>query len=131
LVNHDEIVSTGYNGAPRGRENCTDLNFCIREKIGVPRGERTELCRSVHSEMNACISAAREKMIGGTLYLAGIEYNSKDYVKDACCCSMCKRIVINAGIKSVVIRDDKEHYRVIPVDDWIANDESIAGTFGY
>ena len=59
IVKDDEVISTGYSGAPRGRENCTDLNYCVRTRLNVPRGERYELCRSVHAEMNAVISAAR------------------------------------------------------------------------
>ena len=71
IVKNDEIISTGYNGAPRGRRNCVDLGRCARETMQVPRGERYELCRSVHAEANAIISAARRDMVGGTLYLAG------------------------------------------------------------
>jgi len=63
IVKNDEVVSTGYVGAPRGRDNCIDLGFCIREQLNVPRGERYELCRSVHAEANAIISAARERML--------------------------------------------------------------------
>ncbi len=131
IVNHDEVISTGYVGAPRGRKNCTDLNVCIRTKLGVPRGERYELCRSVHAEQNAIISAPRDKMIGATMYLCGREVDTGEYVKNSCCCSLCKRFVINAGIKRVVIRDDKDNYRVIEVLDWIMNDESLEGTLGY
>ena len=71
IVKNDEIVSTGYNGAPRGRKNCMDLGYCTREAMNVPSGERYELCRSVHAEMNAIISAARRDTLGATLYLAG------------------------------------------------------------
>ena len=131
IVNHDEVISTGYVGAPRGRKNCTDLNVCVRTKLGVPRGERYELCRSVHAEQNAIISAPRDKMIGATMYLCGREVDTGEYVKNSCCCSLCKRFVINAGIKRVVIRDDKDNYRVIEVLDWIMNDESLEGTLGY
>lgn len=131
IVNHDEVISTGYVGAPRGRKNCTDLNVCIRTKLGVPRGERYELCRSVHAEQNAIISAPRDKMIGATMYLCGREVDTGEYVKNSSCCSLCKRFVINAGIKRVVIRDDKDNYRVIEVLDWIMNDESLEGTLGY
>ena len=69
IVNNDQIVSTGYTGAPRGRKNCCDLGFCIRQERNIPRGERYELCRSVHAEANAIIHASREQMIGATLYL--------------------------------------------------------------
>ena len=71
IVKNDEIISTGYNGAPRGRRNCVDMGLCTREAMQVPRGERYELCRSVHAEANAIISAARRDMVGGTLYLVG------------------------------------------------------------
>lgn len=131
IVNNDEVVSTGYVGAPRGRENCSDLGECIREKMNVPRGERYELCRSVHAEANAIISASRDKMIGSSLYLSGVEMITGEYVKNSSCCSMCKRMVINAGIKKVYVRDDKERYRIIEVEDWINNDETLKGTFGY
>lgn len=131
IVKNDEIISTGYVGAPRGRANCTDLGYCVRQKLNIPRGERYELCRSVHAEANAIISASRESMIDSTLYLVGLEFPDLTYVQNACCCSMCKRMVINAGISKVVIRDDKDQYREILVEDWISEDESIRGEFGY
>lgn len=131
IVKNDEVISTGYVGAPRGRKNCCDIGECIRSKLNIPRGERYELCRSVHAEANAIISASRDKMIGSTLYLTGIEAETGEYVKNAVCCSMCKRMVINAGIKEVYIRDTKDDYRVIDVADWIENDESLEGIFGY
>lgn len=131
IVKNDEIISTGYVGAPRGRQNCTDLGYCVRNQLNIPRGERYELCRSVHAEANAIISAARESMIDSTLYLVGLELPELTYVTNASCCSMCKRTVINAGISKVVIRDDKENYRIINVNDWINNDESILGELGY
>ena len=131
IVKNDEVISTGYVGAPRGRQNCTDLNYCIRQKQNIPRGERYELCRSVHAEANAIISAPRDKMLDSTLFLCGNEVDSGEYVKSSCCCSMCKRMVINAGIKTVIIRDDEQTYRVIDVQDWIERDESVDGTLGY
>ena len=131
IVKNDEVISTGYVGAPRGRKNCTDLGFCIRQQMGIPRGERYELCRSVHAEANAIISASRDKMLDATLYLTGVEVADGSYVSNSCCCSMCKRMVINAGIKEVIIRDDKDNYRIIPVSDWIENDESLEGKKGY
>lgn len=131
IVNHDQIVSTGYVGAPRGRQNCCDLGYCVRAEQNIPRGERYELCRSVHAEVNAIISASREEMIGGTLYLVGVEVDSGEYVQNASSCSMCKRVIINSGIERVVIRDDKEKYRIIDVIDWIMNDGSVNGERGY
>ena len=117
--------------APRGRQNCTDLGYCVRQKLNIPRGERYELCRSVHAESNAIISAERAKMVDSTLYLSGREVDTNEIIKNSICCSMCKRLVINAGIKTVIVRDTPEEYRVIDVADWIKNDESIAGEFGY
>ena len=131
IVNNDVIISTGYAGAPRGRKNCSDLGYCLRSKLGIPRGERYELCRSVHAEMNAIISASRERMIGATLYLCGREVDTGEYIKNSSCCSMCKRVVINAGIEKVVIRDDDESFRTVDGMDWIVNDESILGEVGY
>ena len=132
IVKNDEVVSTGYVGAPRGRANCIDLGFCIREQMKVPRGERYELCRSVHAEANAIISASRERMLGSSIYLTGIDkMDNGNYVRNANPCSMCKRLIINAGIEMVYIRDDKDNYRVIKVQEYIDNDESLHGKMGY
>lgn len=131
IVKNDEIISTGYVGAPRGRANCSDIGYCIRQKLDIPRGERYELCRSVHAEANAIISAPRDRMIDSTLYLVGREVESGKYIENANSCSMCKRLVINAGIRIVVIRIDENNYKVIPVSTWIENDESLEGIMGY
>ena len=131
IVCNDEIVATGYNGAPRGRANCIDQGVCIREKLNIPRGERYEVCRSVHAEANAIISASRKEMLGATLYLVGRDATTGEYVQNASSCSMCKRMVINAGIARVVIRDTKSQYRVVQVQDWVEKDESMEGLFGY
>ncbi|MBN2260187.1 MAG: cytidine deaminase [Clostridiales bacterium] len=131
IVKHDEIISTGYTGAPRGRENCIDLGFCIREKLEVPRGTQYELCRSVHAEANAIISASRKDMIGSDLYLVGVEKGTLKYVQNANSCSMCKRLIINAGIDRVIIRDSIENYRIIEVAEWIENDDSLSSQSGY
>lgn len=131
IVNYDRIISTGYTGAPRGRKNCIDMGECIRTKLGIPRGERYELCRSVHAEANCIINAAREDMIGATLYLVGREVESGELVANASSCSMCKRHIINAGIERVVIRNTENEYTVISVSDWVENDESLNGTLGY
>ena len=125
MVKDEEIISSGYNGAPRGRCNCVDMGFCTREAMKVPRGERYELCRSVHAEANAIISAARRDMVGGTLYLVGRDARTNALLPDAMSCSMCKRQIINAGIDRVVIRMTETEYRTIPVSDWIENDDSI------
>lgn len=131
IVKNDEIISTGYTGAPRGRENCLDRGICVREELKIPRGTRYEMCRSVHAEANCIISASRRDMIGADLYLAGKEVSSGEYVKNTSSCAMCKRQIINAGIERVIIRDDKENYRIIPVQDWIDNDDSLDMIEGY
>ena len=131
IVKNDEVISTGYVGAPRGRANCSDLGYCLRTQLNVPRGERYELCRSVHAEANTIISGSRRDMLGSTLYLAGQEVPTGEYIQNATCCSMCKRMVINAGIETVVVRDDKDHYRIIPVSSWVEEDESLQGQLGY
>ena len=125
IVRNDEIISTGYNGAPRGRRNCSDLGRCTRESLNIPSGERYELCRSVHAEANAIISASRRDMIGATIYLVGRDARTNELLSDAMSCSMCKRQIINAGIDWVVIRQTPTQYRTIPVSDWVENDDSI------
>ena len=132
IVKNDEIISTGYVGAPRGRQNCCDIGRCIRQELNIPRGERYEVCRSVHAEANAIISAPRDKMIGATLYLAGRDAKTGELVANANSCSMCKRMIINAGIKTVIVRDTNDDFRVIDVDsEWIVQDESLEGVMGY
>lgn len=131
IVHNDEIVSTGYNGAPRGLKNCCDLGICTREKLNVPRGQRYELCRSVHAEANCIISAARTDMLGATLYLACHNAVTGELYGDVEPCTMCKRLIINAGIKEVIVRVDRDSYNVITVSDWIENDKSIDGSEGY
>ncbi len=123
IVKNDEIIATGYNGAPRGRRNCVDMGYCTREALAVPRGERYELCRSVHAEANAIISAARRDMVGATLYLVGRNAQTKELLGDATSCSMCRRTIINAGIARVVIRRTATEFEVVDVQDWVAQDD--------
>lgn len=131
IVNDDEIVSTGYAGAPRGRQNCIDLGRCLRIENNIPRGERYEMCRSVHAEANCIISARRRDMIGATLYLVCVDPVSGEVVPNTTSCSMCKRLVINAGIEKVIVRETADEYSVYNVSDWIENDESLDYNPGY
>ena len=131
IVKNDTIVSTGYNGAPRGRKNCTDIGVCMRDKLNIPRGERYEMCRSVHSEANAIIAASREQMLGATLYMACVDAKTGELVCDTCSFMMCKRLVINAGIETVIIRTGTDTYKIIDVQSWIDDDDSLSGVFGY
>lgn len=130
IVRNDEIISTGYNGAPRGRKNCIDLGYCTRDALKIPSGERYELCRSVHAEANAIISASRAEMLGGTLYLAGRDAKTGELLSNATSCSMCRRQIINAGLKRVVIRNTPTEYTVVDTQDWITNDDSLPDIIG-
>ena len=126
IVQNDEIVSSGYNGAPRGRKNCGDLGYCAREAMNIPSGQRYELCRSVHAEANAIISAPRREVLGATLYMACKDPATGELVPGSTSCSMCRRLIINAGIAQVVIRDTAAEYRVVDVEkEWIEDDDSI------
>ena len=131
IVKNDVILSTGYNGAPRGRANCIDLAYCMRDKLNIPRGERYEMCRSVHSEANAIINASRDQMLGATLYMACTDPKTGLLVEGTNSCMMCKKLIINAGITTVVVRDTREDYRIIDVESWIDDDDSLSGVFGY
>lgn len=123
IVKNDEIISTGYNGAPRGRANCVDMGYCTREAMKVPRGERYELCRSIHAEANAIISASRRDMVGGTIYLVGRDARTGELLPDATSCMMCRRMVINAGLEKVIIRRTPTEFEVVPVSDWVKEDD--------
>ena len=100
IVKNDEIVATGYNGAPRGDENCCDVGSCWRERNNIPHGEQYEKCVAVHAEQNAIISASRRDMLGSTLYLSGFEAGRP--IEDATPCLICARLIKNAGIARVV-----------------------------
>ena len=131
IVKNDEIISTGYNGAPRGRKNCDDLGFCYREQMEIPRGERYELCRSVHAEQNAIISASRNELIDADLYMVGINAKTGEIEPKSTSCMMCKRVVINSGIKRVIVREPDNKYTIYNVEDWISDDDSLNGKMGY
>ena len=126
IVQDDEIVSSGYNGAPRGRKNCGDLGYCAREALNIPSGERYELCRSVHAGANAIISAPRREVLGATLYMVCKDPETGALIPGSTSCSMCRRLIINAGISQVIIRDTPTDYRVVDVErEWIDRDDSI------
>ena len=126
IVQNDEIVSSGYNGAPRGRKNCGDLGWCTREAMNIPSGQRYELCRSVHAEANAIISAPRREVLGATLYMACKDPATGELIPGSTSCSMCRRLIINAGIARVVIRDTPTDYRLVDVEkEWVEEDDSI------
>ncbi len=119
IVKGNRIESTGYCGAPRGTPNCSDLEKCVREELKIPSGQRYELCRSVHAEMNAVINAARDgrSIVGGTLYLYGEDAKDGSIV-DAELCRLCKRVVINVGLQKVIVRK-KEGIIHYSVKEWV------------
>lgn len=133
IVNKDEIISTGYSGAPRGRENCIDLGFCSKKKFFPDvRHAGYDACRSVHAEMNAIISSSRKDMMGGTLYLVQYRTDSGEYEENPGCCQMCRKLIINSGIQRVIVRDTSDiGYKIIEVDEWIKNDDLLNGKITY
>lgn len=126
IVNDDQIVSTGYAGAPRGVANCVDLGRCLREQLAVPAGQRYELCRSVHAEMNAVIHASRAQTLGATLYLAGIEVKTGELTANPEPCLLCRRVIINAGIKLVVVQPKGRGIVRLNPEDWIIEENQAA-----
>jgi len=131
IVNHDEIISTGYNGAPRGCVNCNDKGICIREELNIPRGTKYELCAGVHAEQNALLSASRNETIGADIYLVCKNAVDNTYINDAEPCSLCKKLIINSGIKNVYIRNSTNEYTIISVEKWIENEKLLLGINGY
>lgn len=106
IVKNDEIIATGYNGSARGEINCSDLGRCWREEHHIPHGEQYEKCQAVHAEANAIISAPRQRMLGGTLYLAGWENDQRMEAPQPC--KMCARLIRNAGIINIVNGEETE-----------------------
>ena len=133
IVNHDEIIATGYNGAPRGRKNCSELGYCRKKKIFPDtRHAGYDACRGVHSEQNALVSAARRDMIDADLYLVAIRCDTNDYEEGPNSCMLCRKLIINSGIRRVFIRIHQDEYRMIDVEkDWIVEDESLTDQVAY
>ncbi|MEM4248138.1 MAG: deaminase [Candidatus Nanoarchaeia archaeon] len=126
IVNNDRIISTGYAGAPRKTPNCIDLGKCYRQERRISAGQHYELCRSVHAEMNAIVHADYEKMIGGTIYIAGIDLEKEGTpLTKAKPCPLCKRMIINAQLGEVVFREADGSTTKVKVSEWIteANNE--------
>lgn len=124
IVSEDDVISTGYTGAPRGRQNCDVLQQCFKDHwsmCGNPQGT----CRAVHAEANAIISARRKDMKGSSLYLVGIDIRDNEYVKDPHCCKFCKMLIINAGIRDVFIRLSKTQYIRETVLHWVDDDDTL------
>ena len=131
-VKNDEIISTGYTGAPRGRKNCIDIGHCMKKEIfpDVHHGGY-DACRSVHAEQNAMLSASRRDMLGSELYLVGVRKDTGEYEEGAMPCQMCRKLIINSGIKKVYVRVNKKEHIEINVDEWIENDDLLKGKITY
>ena len=123
IVKSDRIVSTGYNGAPRGRANCCDSGKCIRAEKNIPHGQQYELCRSVHAEQNAVIAAGYELTKGSTLYLSGSDKDTGNLIDTPDCCMMCKRVIINAGIEKVIFLNGDGSIRTTIVSEWVEKED--------
>lgn len=119
ILKDDQIISTGYVGAPRKTKDCLEHNFCLRDKMGVPHGRQYELCRSCHAEQNAIISAARAgvSLINGDMYIHGIDQEKK--VIDTFPCFICKKMLINAGLNRVICSTKDGGNRILKVEDWV------------
>ncbi|MBU3918715.1 dCMP deaminase family protein [Patescibacteria group bacterium] len=124
IVRDDQIISCGYCGSPRGAPNCIDIGKCLRDELKVPSGERYELCRSVHAEANAVINAARSgvSVLGGTIYVCGENAEDGETLNDSMPCQMCRRVIINSGIKRVVVPSEQGTHEYFP-KDWTNGDE--------
>ncbi len=105
IVKNDEIIATGYNGSPRGSDNCCDVGYCWREENNIPHGEQYEACLAVHAEQNAIISASRRDAIGATLYLVGFENGKRIPAEQVKPCKTCEKMIVNSGITKVVTEE--------------------------
>lgn len=121
LVKDDQIISTGYNGAPRKTQDCFERGNCLRRKLNVPSGHRYELCRSVHAEQNAIINAARAgvSLLGADIYMYSRKvFNGENKKIVSAPCFICKKMIINAGISKFITYDEEDNVKIFYVDDW-------------
>lgn len=120
IVRDDQIISTGYAGAPRKTKDSFEHGFCLRDRLGIPHGQRYELCRSVHAEQNAIINAARAgvSLLGGDMYIYGQVYGKGKPI-NAFPCFVCKKMIINAGLKRVICSTQEGKKKIFKVKDWI------------
>ena len=127
-----KLLLHGYSGAPRGRENCVDLGFCSKKKFFPNvRHAGYDACRSVHAEQNALISGSRREMLGATLYLVQYRTDTGEYEENPGRCQMCRKMIINAGIEQVIVRKTEKEYLVIPVSEWVKQDDLLQGKITY
>ncbi len=122
IIRDDQVISTGYCGAPRGTKSSQEHNFCLRRELGIPSGHRYEICRSVHAEQNAIINAARSgtSVLGGDMYIYGkIEGNDDQETLNAFPCFICKKMIINCGLKRVICSLKDGGYKIFKVEKWV------------
>ncbi|MFA5421108.1 MAG: deaminase [Patescibacteria group bacterium] len=123
IVKDDQIISTGYNGAPRKTKDCFERGNCLRDELSIPSGQRYEMCRSVHAEQNAIVNSARAgvSLLGGTIYLYSEKLDKGKDPKaiDAFPCFICKKIIINSGLKDMVVSKSDGSYKVYNIEDWV------------
>jgi dCMP deaminase len=120
IIRDDQVVSTGYNGAPRGTKSSLERNFCLRKHLGIPSGQRYEICRSVHAEQNAIINAARSgvSVLGGDIYIYGYSHDAKSPI-DALPCFICKKMIINCGLIRCICSQKDGGMKVFTIEDWV------------
>lgn len=124
LVKDDQIIATGYNGAPRKTMDCQERGECLRRKLNIPSGHRYELCRSMHGEMNAIINAARAgvSLLESDMYIyAKRVWQKEEQETNAYPCFICKKMIINSGIKRVIGCSTKGDLRIFNVTDWVGD----------
>jgi dCMP deaminase len=120
IVRDDQIISTGYVGAPRKTKDSLEHGFCLRDKLAIPHGQRYELCRSVHAEQNAIINAARAgvSLLGGDMYIYGSAPGGSAPIS-AFPCYICKKMLINCGLGRVVCSTADGGAQIFRIEDWI------------
>lgn len=111
------IVTTGYNGAPRGMKDCLDAGKCTRKELQIPHGERYELCHSVHAEANAIIRASVDELRDATIYISGTDEKGHECNSEPC--MMCKRMILNSQIAKVVCSDGNGGFSVVNPKKWL------------
>nr|MCK4930121.1 dCMP deaminase family protein [Nanoarchaeota archaeon] len=122
IVRDDQIIATGYIGTPRKTSDCLERGKCLRRELKILSGHRYELCRSVHAEMNAIINAARAgvSLLGGDMYTHGTKiYQGQNKPFNMAPCFICKKMILNAGIKRVIGNTEDGKYKIFNVEDWI------------
>jgi len=122
IIVNDQLVSSGYNGAPRKTKSSIDHGFCLRKQMDIPHGQRYEICRSVHAEQNAIINAARAgaSLLGGDIYIYGQRWEDENnQILDAFPCFICKKMLINCDLKRVICSTKDGGMMIFNVEDWI------------